>query len=89
MTYQSEFYNLSRPGKGWSKGEFAFAVERLETMARVDLVALCRMPKIQLSFTDYTPPKHWEEETPAEEIISALLADYPPEILLPAIRSFA
>jgi hypothetical protein len=82
--YTSKYYDLEKGGgTGWTNANFAWAVEQLETMPREQLIALCKTPSIHLRFIG----EHWEKDTPEEEIISAILADYPPDVLLPAIRS--
>jgi hypothetical protein len=81
--YTSKYYDLEKGGgSGWNKADFVWAVEQLETMSREQLIALCKMPSVHLRFSG----EHWENDTPEEELISALLADYFPQIVLSAIR---
>jgi hypothetical protein len=86
MCPKSVFYDLSLPPPaGWSEQDFAWAVQQLEQMSRDELVRLCKLPEIQLRFTDYTPAEAWEQLTPVDEIISALLVDYSSQTLLRGI----
>lgn len=51
-------------------------------MPRDQLIALCHHPDIELSFGD-----SWEETTPQEEIISALISDFLPQDLMKVIEN--
>ena len=84
MTYESKYYSLERGGgEGWTNADFAWAVEKLETMSQEKLVAICKLPEITLRFTG----ENWETETDDEQIISAILADYDADLVMKILRN--
>ncbi len=89
--YESQHYNLeayyknNASKKGWAREDFIWAARTLESMSRDELLALCRRREIALDFLS----EGWEKTVPEEEIVGALIADYPPEVLLPAIKELA
>jgi|GEM_PF-4890141 len=82
MAYESKYYNLDAHGPDWTKAGFAWAVEALETMSRERLLRVCALPEINIRFT----ATDWRENTQEEEIIGVILADYPSDTVLSAIR---
>jgi hypothetical protein len=64
------------------KEDFVWALKVLESLPKEKLIEICKNPRIDLKFTR----KDWETTTEEEEIIGALIADYPPNILLPVLR---
>ncbi|MDD4762051.1 MAG: hypothetical protein PHZ25_03465 [Candidatus Pacebacteria bacterium] len=69
------FYkNLSEDDKkSLSRNDFKEMLEIMEDMPLEKLVEICDRPDIQLRFCS----NDWRKKVPKEEIISALLADFP------------
>lgn len=84
MTYKSKYYALEKHGPKWKKEEFAWVVEKLETASMEKLLEICRDSDIELTFTG----DDWEKTIDDEQIISALITDYPPVILIPVIKKY-
>lgn len=81
--FSDNYYENAAKQDGWVEQEFAEAIGRLESMNREQLVSICKLPEIELSFIS----EGWEQSTPLDEIIGALIADYPPEAVKKAIAS--
>ncbi len=52
MTYKAKYFNLNYVPEGWSREDFVWIVEKLETMPKEKLLSLCDLPQIQLQFLD-------------------------------------
>ena len=78
MSYRSKYYNLDRPGEYHDRVVFGWVVERLETMSREELVALLDRPEIGIAFGG----ANWRQLTPHEELVSVLISDVEPQVLL-------
>jgi hypothetical protein len=77
-----EYYKNVASKEGWKKEDFVWALKVLESLPKENLIEICKDPRIDLKFTG----KDWETTTDEEEIIGALIADYPPNILIPVLR---
>jgi hypothetical protein len=77
-----EYYKNVASKEGWKKEDFVWALKVLESLPKEKLIEICKDPRIDLKFTG----KDWETTTDEEEIIGALIADYPPNILLPVLK---
>jgi len=88
QTYKSKYYNIDEYYKnvaskeGWKKEDFVWALKILELLPREKLIQICKDPRIELRFTG----ENWEETTPEEEIVGALISDYPPDILINVLK---
>lgn len=92
MTYKGKYIDTTAGPEGWGRQwknidrrTFEGVVKSLEKLTRKKLIEFCKLPQIHLVFSD----QNWEETTPEEQIISALLIDYSPEVLIPAIKKFS
>ena len=81
MTYESKNYDLNSIPKDWGNEDFAWVIEQLETMPKEKLFSLCNFSEIELRF-----PGSVLEDVPVDEILNALIADFTPDILIPAIK---
>lgn len=86
MPYESKYLNLDNPkgwGEEWTKKTLEWVVQNLESLPRKKLIEFCKHPDINLRFAG----DDWEESTPEEQIILALLNDYTPKELIQALKS--
>jgi hypothetical protein len=80
--FSQNFYRNVAQCDGWGEEDFWCSVRVMEAMSREQLLTICQLPEIKLRFT----AKDWEHTTPEDQIISALIADYQPEVLMQAIK---
>ncbi len=84
MSYKSKYFNLDSPTKGWSKEEFVWAVEVLESLNRVQLFRL--LDRFEIHFLVKEEKEKYLED---EEIISVLFHDSSKNDLLEALKMLA
>jgi hypothetical protein len=82
--FKSKYYDIDAyyenvaSQEGWRKEDFIFVLSVLESLPKEKLIEICKSPEIQLRFSG----DNWEKIVDEEEIIGALISDYPPEDLI-------
>lgn len=85
MNYESKYIQLNPVPEewqraGWNETDLAFVVEKLETAPKEKLLKVCKLLGLEFSSDD------WEETTPEEQIILAIISDYKPEAVIQTIK---
>ncbi len=89
MSYEDPFIVIdpvhqSWLDRGWTEEEFKWAVLELEKMPKEKLVEILKDEDIQISFTG----ENWEQETPKEEMASALIGDFKPKTVMRVLKKY-
>jgi hypothetical protein len=82
MSHLSKYYNLDKPGPGWTKTDFAYVVRTLENVPREELLAMLSRSDIAIQFAG----ADWRQTTPHEQLVSVLITDVPAAKLLAIVR---
>lgn len=81
MSYKSKYFNLNSIRDGWTKKEFCYVIEILESLPRKLLFDL--LDKFKICFQIEKENEKFLED---EELISVLLSDVPKKDIIDAVK---